>query len=341
MLRFAFTVLIASSMCAAQTTAPKSSTPVKPQSGAATQSKPPAKAPAETDKPAAAQPPAQVPETAPVMTINNVCEKPAANGQCKTVITRADFERLTSAINPSNGINPPLPPEARRQVATRYAQFLAFAEEAKKAKLDQTPQAKDLVHFAELQALAQLYASDLQAKSAPSAAEVQKYYDDNRARFEKVTVQRILVPSNPGPDAKNVTPESLKQTAQKIYERAKAGEDFDKLQKEAFTAAGITSAPESKLVLNPAALPPQQQSVRQLKPGETSQLFSEVSGSYIYKMVSTETTPLATVKPDVEKALQRQKFQDAIQKMIESSKPDLNEAYFGPAPKGGVPTERD
>jgi parvulin-like peptidyl-prolyl isomerase len=94
------------------------------------------------------------------------------------------------------------------------------------------------------------------------------------------------------------------------------------------------------MVLNPASLPPQQQSVRQLKPGEISQMFSEVSGFYIYKMEGTEVTPLESVRTEIEKALQRQKFQETVQKMAEQAKPDLNEAYFGPAPKPGT-VERD
>jgi PPIC-type PPIASE domain len=342
MFRLAVAVLIVSCLCAAQTTPPpKTSTPAKPKTGSTSSTPQAGKTSATPTKPAPSKA-AEVPETAAIITLNGVCEKPDAGGQCKTVITRAEFERLAGAINPSNGVNPPLPPEAKRQIASRYSQFLALADQAKKQKLDQTPQAKELEHFAELQALAQLYMSSLQAKSLPSAAEVQKYYDDNKARFEKMTVERILVPANPGPDAKNVTAETLKQTAQKIYERAKAGEDFDKLQKEAFTAAGIQSAPEAKMVLNPASLPPSQAAVRQLKPGEVSPLFSEVSGSYMYKMVSSELTPLDQVRTEIERALQRQKFQEAATKLIESVKPDLNEAYFGPTTKASqAPPERD
>jgi parvulin-like peptidyl-prolyl isomerase len=348
MFRFALTVLIATSVCVAQTsTAPKPSTPAKSQSAPASQtSKTSAQTPA-SDKSAGAAKPAEpakeVPPTAAVVTLNGVCVKPDASGQCKTVITRAEFDRLANSINPSNsGANQPLRPEAKRQIATRYSQYLAFADGAKKQNLDQTPQAQELVHFAGLQALAQVYMNYLQGKSTPTPEEVTKYYDDNRARFEKITVRRILIPANPGPDAKNVTPESLKQIAQKLYERAKAGEDFDKLQKEAFTAAGISTAPDSKMVLNPAALPPQQQAVSKLKPGEISQPFTEVSGTYIYKMESSETTPLAAVKSDIEKVLQRQKFEETVKKMLDTLKPDLNEAYFGPAPaQGGVPAERD
>jgi hypothetical protein len=350
MFRVALTVMMAAALCAAQTTSSSTSkTPAKSQSGStATTSKSGAsQTPSATKSGTAAKTPTatpqEVPPTAPVVTLNNVCAKPDASGACKTVITRAEFERLTSAINPSNGgANASLQPDAKRQIATRYSQFLAFADDAKKNNLDKTPQAQELLHFAELQALTQVFMNNLQAKSQATPEEVQKYYDDNRARFEKITVQRILIPANPGPDAKNVTAESLKETAQKIYERAKAGEDFNKLQKEAFTAAGIPTAPDAKLVLNPASLPPQQKDVRDLKPGEVSKMYEEPSGHYIYKMESSEVTPLSSVRTEIEHALQRQKFEETVKKMLSDVKPDLNEAYFGPTTKASsTPAERD
>ena len=348
MLRLAIIALAACSLCAAQTSAPQSTTPAKSQTSSTSQSskttaKPAAKPGTSTSTGAAATKTAagEVPPTAAVITIPNLCAKPDAAGKCQTVVTRAEFDRLASALNPQNGTNPPLNPEMKRQIATRYSQFLTLGENAKKEGLDKNPRAQELIHFAELQALAQLYMSNLQAKATPTAAEVDKFYADNKPRFEKMTVERILVPANPGPDAKGVTAESLKQTAQKIYDRAKAGEDFNTLQKEAFTDAGLSSAPDAKMVVNPASLPPSQAAVRQLKPGEVSPMFTEASGEYIYKMVSDETMPLASVRTEIERNLGRQKFEQEAKKVIEGVKPDLNESYFGPPPTPGKGPDRD
>lgn len=349
MFRVAIIALAACSLCAAQTSTPPSTTPAKSQTGSTSQSSKTAANPAAKPGTSASSTATtaktatgEVPPTTAVITIPNLCLKPDAAGKCQTVVTRAEFDRLASALNPQNGTNPPLNPEMKRQIATRYSQFLTLGENARKQGLDKNPRAQELIHFAELQALAQLYMSELQAKSTPTAAEVDKFYTDNRPRFEKMTVERILIPANPGPDAKGVTADSLKQTAQKIDDRAKAGEDFNTLQKEAFAAAGLSSAPDAKMVLNPASLPPSQASVRQLKPGEVSPMFTEPSGEYIYKMVSSEVMPLASVRTEIERNLQRQKFEQEAKQAIDAVKPDLNEAYFGPPPTPGKgPADRD
>jgi parvulin-like peptidyl-prolyl isomerase len=334
----------------AQTTAK----PGKPSSSTSA----PANPAAQTSKPAgqkstAATPPAtpgaeskspttQVAENAPVITLNGACATPDAKGQCNTVITRKQFEDLVSVVNPQTGFNPPLTNDAKRRIATSYARFLAFSDQAKKEGLDKTPEAGKMKEFAAMQAMAQLYINDLQSKTKPTEAEVEKFYNDNKTRYEKINVRRILVPASGGFGAKDVTPEKMKETAQKIYDRAKAGEDFDTLEKDALAAAGQNTSYETKLTLNPTALPQTQQSVKELKPGEVSQLFAEPSGYYIYKMEGSETTPFAQVKPQIEQELHQKKFQEALQGQMEKIKPDFNEAYFGPAPaRGRAPGEPD
>ena len=98
----------------------------------------PAQAPSAAKAPAQ---PTEVPENAVVLTIKGVCppapkttaasktgaskttaataKKPA---DCKTEITRAQFEKLTSALQP--GANP-LTPQQRRQLANQLPQLMA------------------------------------------------------------------------------------------------------------------------------------------------------------------------------------------------------------------------
>src|SRR5207253_1825617 len=83
----------------------------------------PAAPKAETTGPAAkASEAAQVPPDAPVITIKNVCDNATAeaakSADCKTVVTRAEFERLLNAVAPQ------IPANARRQVATKYANLI-------------------------------------------------------------------------------------------------------------------------------------------------------------------------------------------------------------------------
>ena len=65
----------------------------------------------------------------------------------------------------------------------------------------------------------------------------------------------------------------------------------------------------------------------ELKPGEVSEVISDPSGNYIYKMVSKETMPLDTVKTEIKNTISAQRYREAMQKYQNNA--DLNDAYFG------------
>src|SRR5580693_1395723 len=71
----------------------------------------------------------------PVITVNDFCGEPApppGNG-CKTVITRAQFEKLCEALQPGMSLS------LRLNVANAYARNLRMAAAAEKLGLDKTP----------------------------------------------------------------------------------------------------------------------------------------------------------------------------------------------------------
>ncbi len=96
----------------------------------------------------------------------------------------------------------------------------------------------------------------------------------------------------------------MTRVAANLRARAAKGEDPDKLQKEAYVAAGLSgNAPSTKMEkVRRTTLPANHQAVMDLKPGEVSEVISDTnSGYYIYKLVSKETLSLETVKPEIQK----------------------------------------
>ena len=61
---------------------------------------------------------------APVITIQGVCQNASAAAECKTVITRADFERVADAIAPN------LPKQQRKSLASQYVSALVLEQQA-------------------------------------------------------------------------------------------------------------------------------------------------------------------------------------------------------------------
>ena len=142
---------------------------------------------------------------------------------------------------------------------------------------------------------------------------------------------------------------AMKKVAESLQKRAAAGEDFDKLQKEAYAAAGIKgNAPPVKMdKARRTSLPATQAAVFDLNQGAVSDLLTEPSGYYIYKMIAKRTLPLDAVKGEIKNTLSSQRFRDSMQGIQQQATPELNDNYFGATrppgmplpPKGGKPQQ--
>ena len=338
----------------------------------------PAPPQAQAPQAPAADTSAAVPADAAVITVNGVCpEKPkeAAAGtaakpatpaktpaaDCKTVITKAEFEKLANAVAPN------VTPQLKKQLAGILPRFIAMSDAAKKQGLDKTPEFAETLKFAKMQILTNELQRKIQDEAAKvPATEIETYYKKNPEAFEEFNLDRLFVPRTKQVevDAKEdedkdekLTEEQQKakeaaekakaeegelamsKLAESLRERAAAGEDFVKLQKEAFEAGGMKI--ESPTVTLPkvrrTGLPPAHAAVFELKAGEVSQVINDSGGHYIYKVTGKDQVTLDQAKDEIQKNLQNQRSRDMMDKINNSFKVETNEAYFGPAGPGMMP----
>jgi peptidyl-prolyl cis-trans isomerase C len=337
MVRFGLVFVLLGTLSWGQTGSPNPPVPAQSSpTGAATPTTPPA----EPDLPA----------DAPVITIEGMCEQAAGSekppADCKTMITKAQFEAALKALQPA------LPPFAQRQqFARRYAMLMIFANQAHKQGLDSGPKFEEQMRLTRMEIAARALGQSMQEKAnAATDTEVTEYYQAHANNYEQVDVQQIFVPhakssppAKPGkaPAAKaaEVTEDATKKQVEVLYKRAVAGEDFGKLQAEAYTFAGLkTKPPDTKVTgLKRGSLTPNRAVVFDLKPGEVSKVVTDPTGYFIYKLEKKESTPLATVRPEIENAIKAQKMQAAIQSIERAATPKYEEKYFGPSPATGSP----
>ena len=321
---------------------------------------------------------ASVPATAAVITVEGVCPakpkttaaaaKPAGTAkaetsatppaECKTVITKAEFEKLAA------GVAPNITPQQKKQLAGLLPRLIAMSDAAKKKGLDKTPQFDETVKFAKMQILTNELQRKVQADASKIPdAEIADYFKKNPEAFEQYNLERLFVPrtkqvegdakeedeqkdeklsdeakktKEAAEKAKNDAAEAeMTKLAETLRARAAAGEDFTKLQKEAFEAAGMKiEAPTVNLPkVRRTGLPPAHAAVFELKAGEVSQVIGDSGGHYIYKVNSKDLPTLDQVKDEIHSTLQNQKTRDAMEKLNGSFKAVTNDAYFGP---GGV-----
>jgi hypothetical protein len=341
---------------------------------ASTQASPaPASGAANPPSPQSPSPEPQVGPDDAVITIKGVCADSSLQGDaCKTVITKAQFDQIVDTIQP--GMAQPM----RRQLAMRYIPALTMSMEAERRGLEKQPKFEESMKMARIQILAGELRSSLQTDAnSISDQDIQDYYNKNTQTFEQATFIKIFVPrtrreatpaaatkpgaktnapgtSSTSTSAKKLSPEdeekanqeAMTKEAKLLRERLVKGEDPDVLEKAAFTAAGILGTPPPTKMENVRrpGLQADQQLAMDLKPGEVSEVISDASGNFIYKMVSKETLPLDKVKTEIHNQLSAQHYRELMQKY--QGTPELNDAYFGPArgpmmpPRGGGPSAR-
>lgn len=287
----------------------------------------------------------------PVITIKGLCDKPSGansgSADCKTVVTRSEFEKLISALRPN------LSKAQQKQVAARYVQLLTLATKAQELGLDKTPEFEEQMYVQRLQILGTLAGERMQKEAGQvSDAEVESYYREHSADFRTISYDKIYVPKQkPGEMAKTAAPNGpdaqkkgeadqaemkpeMKEEADKLRARAAAGEDFVKLQQEAYDFAGLklksTTANTHTENVTKNRLPPADSSIFELKKGDVSQVLNDPAAFMIYKVNDFQDQPLESVKEEIARSLQNQKLKSASEELQKSAVENTtyNDAYF-------------
>jgi len=347
----------------------------------------------------AAQPAPVLPATTPVITLNfckgatasksktTAATKAPEAANCKTVITKAEFDKVLDAAIPKNR-RPPggdVPQQVRQAVAKEYLNIYIMAREAEKRGFPaKDPTTQEMLKLSRMQVLSVALNQELQEKAKPTDAQVEQYYKDNPSAFVEVSLRRLYLPKppqappaptitnaganaanattgsagNPGnannaatnnapanppkpdPEAQKAALEAQKATAEKFRDRAIAGEDLDKLEKEAFEAISSKQTPPQTQMGNRrrGIMPPDQDTeIFSLEPGHVSKLFDNPGGWYVFKVESKRTIPFTEAKEEIQRKLQPENFKDVHEAIISNVKSDLNDKYFGPpAPAGAA-----
>ena len=312
------------------------------------------KRPASPSSTSPAQPSSVAPD-APIITVQGLCDKTAATAaaDCKTVITRAEFEKLMNAIQPN------MPDAAKKQLASGYVQALFFAEKAHEAGLDRGPDFDEKIALTRLQLVASLGRAQVHKDATNiSDADVEAYYHEHISDYKTISYERLYIPKQKKVDPatekaddpdlqkkREASQAEMKAEADKLRTRAAAGEDFSKLQQEAYDSGGYNQIkPSTSRVdkVRKSGIPPADASIFELKTGDVSQVLSDPSGFAVYKIEAIEDLPVANVHDEITRQLASEREKGAAEAVQNSIK--LDDAYFTApevAPHPKPPTMRN
>jgi parvulin-like peptidyl-prolyl isomerase len=288
-----------------------------------------------------------VPSNRAVVTIHGLCDRPAGNrskaanaGDCATVVTRRQLDTVIDNLRVAGQV---LAPTMRRNIAQGYADLMIYSEAARKAGMDKDPRFQQILEFARMRALTDMYRIRLEEQAKKiSAQEIAAYYKNNLDKFEELHLRRITLPRY---NTANLKDEDFaaraKHLAGDVRDRAAKGEDLDKLQNEAFETLGIKKPPTTSMapIRRGMYRAEEETELFSLKPGGVSPVTEEPSTYIIFKLESRGTPTLAEVKEEIKSKLQDQKLESLKNAITSSVQVDYDDQYLGPAPPhpGWVP----
>jgi hypothetical protein len=273
-----------------------------------------------------------VPLSAPVITIRGFCQSRPSSAvsarECNTRISRAEFEKFATAIRPK----PPM--SLKLQLAQAYPKLLVMSTEAKQEGLDQQEDFELRMEYAKMQLLTQALLREIQEKASHiPESKIAAYYDKNRQSFQEFTLQRLVVPLREQKASADST-EKMRALAADLRARAAAGEDFVKLQSEAFEAAGIHVAAPNVTMSNvrSSSLPRAHASVFDLEEGQVSGLITDAGGHYVYRLEAKHHLSLKQVRGEIKAVIKDNRIKDALAEIQNSYSVEMNPEYFGAPP---------
>jgi hypothetical protein len=294
-----------------------------------------------------ASPPKSLRPDDPVITVRGLCKGKESSAaavktpDCKTIVTREQFERLAAAVAI---VGQPVPLNGRRQLAQTYVDLLAYEKAARPAKTESSPEFQDLMELIRLRTLAEIHRRNLQARfQTPTAQEIDDYYRQNLSNFIDMRLSRILIPrKNPSAVNQEEYEKLALGVANELRERAAKGEDFDQLQKEGYKALGLASAPGTNMGNRRKTnlLPENRDEILGLSEGGVSKVEPETFGFVIYKVGAKALLPKETVKDEIAREISRQRLENAVKEITADVVPEFNQEYFPatPSPAPNTPS---
>ena len=249
-------------------------------------------------------------------------------------LTRAQFELLLGALAQSG--RPAATPQQKRQVAEQYAELETMAQEARKRKLDESPEAKQMIKIQADSYLATMAAKTIGDDVHFTDLDLRAYYDANKNEFEEAEGSHILIRFQGSkvplrPNEKDLTDAEALAKAEDIRKKLVAGADFAALAKEESDDTGSGAQGGSLGTFRHGQMVgPFDQAAFSLPIGQVSEPVKTQFGYHIIKMKSRTNKSFEDAKAQIERELKPKMGRDAIDQVKARTAVSLNDAYFGP-----------
>jgi hypothetical protein len=318
MTRFRYALFVCPVVCAL------AQTPPAPASRQATPVPPPAQETTETPKLPTfpiPPPPVQVPPETVILTVGDF---KLTAGQFDAIAEILPEQSKTFVRGPG-----------RYKFAEQIAKVMVLSEEARRRKLDQSPDFALQSAYRTNEWLSTLAENAIRDSIKIDDASVKAYYEAHKAQYERVHARHILIrvqgsPAPLKPGAKDLTDAEGLAKAQELLQRIKSGEDFAQVAAaESDDNGAATNGGDLGWFGHGKVLPSIEEAAFTLESGQVSQPIQSAFGYHIVQVIGQEFKSLEEVRPGIEKQLLPPATQKAIDELEKNVKIDYDATFFG------------
>ena len=321
-------LLLAAALVTANAQTPQ---PARPQPGTVAPSAPPQTNVAPAPRPM--QPPSL---TAAMISPNTVV---LTIGDQK--FTRAQFEALVAVLPDqlkaaAQGAN-------KRKFVEQFAELESLAGEARRRKLDQSAEVRQMAALQMDQLLANELYKNVNATTQIDDAQLRAYYDQHKSEFEEVKASHILVRFKGSPvplksGQKELTDEEALAKAKDIRAKLLAGADFATLAKTESDDSGSGANGGSLGTFGHGRMVKVfEDAAFSLPVGQVSEPVKSQFGYHIIKVDERTEKKFEDVKPQIEARLKPEITRKALDDLRKSIPITIDDQYFGTAAAAPAP----
>jgi len=253
-------------------------------------------------------------------------------------ITKAEFEQIFQQVvsqMPPERRGAADSPQAKRQLAEQLAELKALAQEARRQKIDQTPEAKAQIAMRDDQLIAGLLFQRISKDTKPSPADLQAYYDGHKNEWETVSARHILIRMKGSPvtlkdGQKDLTDEEALAKAKDLRAKIVAGGDFAALAKAESDDVGSGANGGSLGEFTRGRMvPPFDEAAFTLKVNDVSEPVKTQFGYHIIQVTKHDTKKMEDVKNEIADKVTPEMAQKSVEAIRDKASITFDQSYFG------------
>lgn len=244
-------------------------------------------------------------------------------------ITAEQFQGIVKTLNPATQRS--MANQGFKPLGENYAMFLALAQKATADGLDQTPEFKQKIELARMQALVQDEYRRLNESVQVKQDDVNKYYTEHQKDFEQVQIRQVSVrkrPEGAKDDAAGLPAEEAKKRAADIRQALASGQDATKVADQYKLANVVFFDPAPRSVRHGQLPGDMDRQAWSLKDGEVSEIQNNPMNFYFIQVVKHEDPPVSEVSKEIEGKLRQDEFKATLDGIKDHANIWLDPQYF-------------